>query len=55
MYVVKERRHTLPEIPKGNGTKPVIPEVKPEKAKKHIRRSGKQKRRRKNAQTILPC
>jgi len=44
---VKERRQRALELQRVNGAKPVIPERKPEKAKKHVRRSGK-KRRRKN-------
>jgi len=43
---VKERIHKKSEIPSGNGSKPVIPDMKPENAKKHIRRSGKRRRRK---------
>jgi hypothetical protein len=47
---VKERKYKVPELKKINGAKPVIPERKPEKAKKHIRRSGKRRRKRRASQ-----
>jgi len=50
---MKERRQKLPEQPRDNGAKPATPNIKPENAKKHIRRSGKN-RRRKSAQAISP-
>jgi hypothetical protein len=50
---VKERRQKLPERPRVNGANPATINIKPENAKKHIRRSGK-KRRRKSAQAISP-
>jgi hypothetical protein len=40
---VRERREKPLEIVE-NGTKPKIPRRKPEKHKKHIKRSGKRKR-----------
>jgi hypothetical protein len=43
---VKERRQKLPEKPRGNGSNPATISIKPENAKKHIRKSGKRRRRK---------
>jgi len=46
MYSVIERIPLISNKQRINGAKPAIPERKPEKAKKHIKRSGKKKKRR---------
>ncbi len=51
MYSVIERIPLINNRQRNNGTKPAIPERKPEKAKKHIKRSGKRKKETPNHHT----